>query len=73
MAKVKEVLINLMEDVESTEHDYVVKCLKEAVNYCFEQYHDSCGEVDPLPTVKEVGLANEDDKFVMLNLFLNSL
>ena len=73
MAKVKEILDNLMNDVESEEHEYVVDCLKEAVKYCFEQYHDTCGEIDPLPSVKKLHLSNEDDKYVLLEIFLKSL
>ena len=73
MSKVKDVLTNMMEDVESAEHEYVVECLKAAVNYCFEQYHDNGGEVDPLPSVKSIGLSNEYDKFTLLEYFLKTL
>lgn len=58
---------------EKTYHDYMVECLKEAVNYCYEQYHDNCGEIDPLPSIKALGLSNEDSKFVLLRDFLNKL
>lgn len=73
MANVKRILDNLRNDVESTEHDYAVECLKAAVDYCKQQYCDSCGEVDPLPSIKGVGLHNEDDKYVLLEMFLQTL
>ncbi len=57
-------------DIDTVEHDFIIECLKEAVNYCHEQYHDS--GIDWLPTASKVGLS-EDDKFKLLKKFLNNL
>lgn len=53
--------------------DYMVECLREALKYCFEQYHDTCGEIDPLPTINQIGLSNEDTKYKMVEDFLKHI
>ena len=55
-------------DPDTTEHDYIIDCLKSAVSYCKQQFEDS--GIDWLPTVSFVGLQNEADKFVLLDLYL---
>ena len=53
------------------ERDYIVYCLKEAVKYCEEQFKYS--DIDRMPSANIVNLQNEEDKFTMLNNFLNTL
>lgn len=73
MTKLDNAIHNIKNDVESTEHEYVVRCLQAAVNYCYEQFRDNCGEIDPLPSISEIGLLNEEDKFALLDVFLKTL
>lgn len=58
-------------DIDTAEHDYIIDCLKSAISYCKSQFADS--GVDWLPTVDFVGLAEEADKFKLLEMFVNTL
>jgi hypothetical protein len=67
--KVKIIIKDL--DIHTPEHDYIIECLKTAVNYCKEQFKSS--GIDWLPSAKTIGLNQEDEKFALLMLYLNSL
>ena len=60
-------------DLDSYEHDYIINCLKEAVSYCKEQYDSSNGGIDVLSAASNIGLQNEADKFILLDMYLNTL
>ena len=61
-------------DLDTTEHDYVISCLKSAVSYCKEQFENSNSEIDVLPSINNVSkVLEENDKFSVIEMFLDCL
>ena len=67
----KRTIEQILAKLDTTEHTYIVDCLKSAVSYCKSQYEDS--GIDWLPTVGTVGLEAEADKFKLLYAWLQTL
>ena len=55
----------------NAEHTFILDCLKAAVDYCQEQFESS--DIDWLPEASTVNLHDEQDKFVLLKAFLQTL
>lgn len=55
----------------SVEHTFIIDCLKAAVEYCQEQFESS--DIDWLPEASTINLQDEQDKFVLLKAFLQTL
>lgn len=68
-ADIKEILCNM--DRGGAEHTFILDCLKAAVEYCQEQFESS--DIDWLPEASTINLQDEQDKFVLLKAFLQTL
>ena len=55
----------------STERAFILDCLNAAVEYCQEQFESS--DIDWLPEASTINLQDEQDKFVLLKAFLQTL
>ena len=66
---IKEILNN-MEPGDVT-HTFILDCLRAAVEYSQEQFESS--DIDWLPEASTINLQNEQDKFVLLQAFLQTL
>ena len=66
---IKEILCNM--DLGDQEHTFILDCLKAAVEYCQEQFESS--DIDWLPAASTINLQDEQDKFVLLQAFLQTL
>ena len=66
---IKEILKNMGQG--TAEHTFILDCLKAAVEYCQEQFESS--DIDWLPAASTINLQDEQDKFVLLNAFLQTL
>ena len=64
---IKEIL-NSKNQVERT---FIIDCLKAAVEYCQEQFESS--DIDWLPDADIINLQDEQDKFILLKAFLQTL
>ena len=66
---IREILNNM--NIGDTGHTFIIDCLKAAVEYCQEQFESS--DIDWLPTAGTINLPDEQDKFVLLKAFLQTL
>ena len=66
---IKEIIFNM--NIGSSEHTFILDCLKAAVEYCQEQFESS--DIDWLPVASNINLQDEIDKFELLKAFLQSL
>ena len=61
----------ILNTMNTTEHTFIIDCLKAAVDYCQEQFESS--DIDWLPEASTINLQDEHDKFVLLKAFLQTL
>lgn len=66
---IREILNNM--NTGDTEHTFIIDCLKAAVDYCQEQFESS--DIDWFPEASTINLQDEQDKFVLLKAFLQTL
>ena len=66
---IKEILNN--KNTGDAEHNFIIDCLKVAVEYCQEQFESS--DIDWLPAAGIINLQSEQDKFILLKAFLQTL
>ena len=64
---IKEILNNM----NLEERVFIIDCLKAAVEYCQEQFESS--DIDWLPGADIINLHDEQDKFILLKAFLQTL
>ena len=64
---IKEILNNM----NLEERAFIIDCLKAAVEYCQEQFESS--DIDWLPNADIINLQDEQDKFILLKAFLQTL
>lgn len=66
---IKEILNNMK--LGDVTHTFILDCLKAAVEYGQEQFESS--DIDWLPEAGIINLQNEQDKFILLKAFLQTL